>query len=152
MNRSFQSTNIFKVIGFVGLILIGGVWLYPNYLYNPQNEAFDVEKVSDLQNLFEEQQSGVMVYTYGNVTRILADDNKGSRHQRFIFTTSDGLSLLVAHNIDLGFRIPLKIGDQIVIYGQYEWNNKGGIIHWTHHDPKNQHPGGWIIHNNVKYE
>ena len=152
MNRSFQSTNIFKVIGFVALILVGGVWLHPNYLYNPQNEAFDVEKVSDLQNLFEEQQSGVMVYTYGNVTRILADDNKGSRHQRFIFTTIDGLSLLVAHNIDLALRIPLKIGDQIVIYGQYEWNNKGGIIHWTHHDPKNQHPGGWIIHNNVKYE
>ena len=152
MNRSFQSTNIFKVIGFVALILVGGVWLYSNSLYNPQNDAFDVEKVSDLQNLFEEQQSGVMVYTYGNVTRILADDNKGSRHQRFIFSTIDGLSLLVAHNIDLGFRIPLKIGDQIVIYGQYEWNNKGGIIHWTHHDPKNQHPGGWIIHNNVKYE
>lgn len=152
MNRSLQSTNIFKVIGFVALILVGGVWLYPNYLYDPQNEAADVDKLSDLQSLFEEQQSGVMVYTFGNVTRILADDNKGSRHQRFILTTTDGLSLLVAHNIDLALRIPLKIDDQIVLYGQYEWNNKGGIIHWTHHDPENQHPGGWIIHNNVKYE
>lgn len=127
MNRLFQSTNIFKVICFVALILVGGVWLCPNYLYNPQNEAYDVDKLSDLQNLFEEQHSGVKVYTFGDVTRILADDNKGSRHQRFILTTIDGLSLLVAHNIDLAPRIPLKISDQIVLYGQYEWNKKGGL-------------------------
>ena len=65
---------------------------------------------------------------------------------------NDGLSLLIAHNIDLAPSIPLKIGDQISVYGQYEWNQKGGLIHWTHHDPDNQHPGGWIIQNNVKYE
>ena len=152
MNIQSQSKNKFRVIGFVVLILVGSVWLYSNYIYDSQIEVSDEYKLSDIQSLFKEQQSGVLVYTSGNVTRILPIDNEGSRHQRFLLTTSTGMSLLIAHNIDLAPSIPLKIGDQISVHGQYEWNQKGGLIHWTHHDPDNQHPGGWIIHNNVKYE
>ena len=35
----------------------------------------------------------------GRVTRLLADDNEGSRHQRFILTLDSGHTVLIAHNI-----------------------------------------------------
>ena len=36
--------------------------------------------------------------------------------------------------------------------GEYEWNEKGGIIHWTHHDPAGRHADGWLKHNNRIYQ
>ena len=70
-----------------------------------------------------------MIYTQGDVIQILENDNKGSRHQRFILSTLDGVSLLIAHNIDLAQSVLLKVGDNIKEYGQYEWNQKGGLIY-----------------------
>ena len=93
-----------------------------------------------------------MVTTAGYVTKLLKDDNVGSRHQRFIIEIPSGLSLLVAHNIDLAPRVPLTVKDQVLIYGQYEWNNKGGVLHWTHHDPNKTHEEGWIEHQGRRYE
>ncbi|HIQ07513.1 MAG TPA: DUF3465 domain-containing protein, partial [Thiotrichaceae bacterium] len=42
--------------------------------------------------------------------------------------------------------------DRIKIRGRYEWNNRGGVLHWTHHDPKGRKEGGWIYHNNKFYK
>jgi hypothetical protein len=58
------------------------------------------------------------------VTRILADDNDGSRHQRFILEVGGGRTLLIAHNIDLAPRVTgLKVGDTVEFHGEYEWND-----------------------------
>ena len=103
--------------------------------------AFD-SKVSDLQ-----------VQGQGTVTKVLSDDNNGARHQRFILQLPVGITVLVAHNIDLAPRIPnLKVGDVVAFNGEYEWNSKGGIIHWTHHDPRRQHEAGWLRHDGVTYQ
>jgi molybdopterin converting factor small subunit len=89
----------------------------------------------------------------GTVVKTLADDRNGSRHQRFIVRLDSGLTVLVAHNIDLAPRInALREGDSIVFYGEYEWNPKGGVIHWTHRDPQGRHPGGWIRYNGQTYQ
>lgn len=89
----------------------------------------------------------------GTVVKVLADDNDGSRHQRFIVRLGSGRTLLVAHNIDLAKRIDtLRTGDTVAFYGEYEWNAKGGVMHWTHHDPQGRHPGGWIRHNGLTYQ
>jgi hypothetical protein len=106
-----------------------------------------------VSDAYRNQLSDVQVSGSGNVSRILSDDNKGSRHQRFILRLSSGQTLLIAHNIDLAPRInALENGDLVQFFGEYEWNSKGGVIHWTHHDPGGQHIGGWLKHNGRKYE
>ena len=96
--------------------------------------------------------SKISVETEGLVKRTLPDDTEGSRHQRFILTLPDGMTVLVAHNIDLAPRVPLSTGDRVTIHGQYEWNDRGGVLHWTHRDPGHRHEGGWIEFQGKRYQ
>lgn len=115
--------------------------------------ASDSASNNALQNAIDNRQSKVQVAGSGNVIKVLSDDLKGSRHQRFILKIASGGTLLVAHNIDLAPRINgLNVGDNVEFYGVYEFNNKGGVIHWTHHDPRGQHIGGWLKHNGSTYQ
>ncbi|MBA3024824.1 MAG: DUF3465 domain-containing protein [Sulfurimonas sp.] len=89
----------------------------------------------------------------GTVIRLLSDDNEGSRHQRFIIKESSGRTLLISHNIDLAPKIySLDTGDLIKFCGEYENNAKGGVVHWTHHDPQKRHTAGWLEYNGKKYQ
>jgi hypothetical protein len=45
----------------------------------------------------------------------------------------------------------LERGDEVRFRGQYEWNERGGVIHWTHHDPDGRRPGGWLRHDGATY-
>ena len=102
---------------------------------------------------FQQQQSNVQVQASGRVKAILADDQEGSRHQKFILALGNGLTVLVAHNIDLAPRIDhLQKGDVVEFYGEYEYNPKGGVIHWTHHDPQRQHLDGWLKYQGRTYQ
>jgi hypothetical protein len=70
-----------------------------------------------------------------------------------ILKLNSGQTLLMAHHIDIAPRISaLCIGDHINFYGEYEWNFKGGMVHWTQHDPGGRHEGGWISHGGKSYQ
>ena len=106
-----------------------------------------------LKQAFENEQSDIQVEGEGTVWKTLPDDNKGTRHQRFILKLSSGQTLLVAHNIDLADKIKsLKKGDKVAFYGEYEWSEQGGVIHWTHHDPAGRHEDGWLKHGGQIYQ
>ncbi len=106
-----------------------------------------------LQQAYQSQQNDLQVQGFGQLVKVLPDDNDCSRHQKFILKLNSGQTLLVAHNIDLAPRIPnLKVGDIVEFYGEYEWNKKGGVLHWTHKDPQNRHAHGWLKHNGQVYE
>ncbi|MEM8757133.1 MAG: DUF3465 domain-containing protein [Planctomycetota bacterium] len=105
-----------------------------------------------IRALIDSQTSGEMVELHAEIVKLLPNDNEGSRHQRILLALQTGGTMLVAHNIDLAERIPADEGDWITVYGQYEWNDRGGVLHWTHHDPKQWREGGWIEHAGVRYE
>ena len=108
---------------------------------------------SVLEEAFKQRQSDLQVQGSGEIVKILADDNDGSRHQRLILRLNSGRTLLIAHNIDLAPRISsLNKGDTVQFYGEYEWNSQGGVIHWTHHDPQGVHVSGWLKHNGKTYQ
>ncbi len=91
----------------------------------------------EIQEAFDGKVSQLQVIGNGVVVHLLADDLDGSRHQRFILKLDKELTVLIAHNIDLVDRISnIKFGDEVKFYGSYEWNSKGGVVHWTHHAPR----------------
>ncbi len=125
---------------FLFLILLSSWWYQQNYSTN-----------SDLIDAINMQRNDVLVEFEAEVIKLLRDDNHGSKHQKFI--VQHGIhTLLIAHNIDLAPRVPIVVGDHLTINGEYEWNDRGGVVHWTHHDPQNRRAGGWIELDGKKFK
>jgi len=119
----------------------------------PQTESAAAAGDSLIQAAYENRQSDVQVEGAGRVVKVLPDDNKGSRHQKFILELASGQTILIGHNIDLAPRIrDLREGDSVSFYGEYEWNERGGVVHWTHHDPQGRHVDGWLKHQGKRYQ
>lgn len=93
---------------------------------------------------YGKRDTGAWIEDTGFVRRLLTDDHEGSRHQRFVVQLRGGRTLLIAHNIDLAERIPVGMGDRVYFRGMYEWNDQGGLVHWTHHDPLGVEDGGYV--------
>lgn len=102
---------------------------------------------------FASRASDIQVEGEGTVIRLLSDDVNRPRHQRFIVELASGQTLLISHNIDIAPRIDgLAVGDSVGFNGEYVWNAKGGVIHWTHHDPQGRHVAGWVRHKGQTYK
>lgn len=86
------------------------------------------------------------------VRKLLPDDTKGLQHQRFLLQLSNGSTVLVAHDIDMAPRVPINAGDTVTVHGEYIWNQKGGVIHWTHHSDNGRHEGGYIDFQGQRYQ
>jgi hypothetical protein len=72
-------------------------------------------------------------------------------HEAFDTTTASG-PLEVVDNVDIAPRCPVKPGDQVEVCGEMVHDpGKPPIVHWTHHDPSNVHPGGFIRLNGKLY-
>ena len=104
-----------------------------------------------MNRAFTKRDEGEWIEVTGFVRRLLSDDNDGSRHQRFIIDIGSSWTLLIAHNIDLATRVPLGMGDRVRVKGMYEWNDLGGLVHWTHHDPQGIEEGGWVRYRRKRY-
>jgi hypothetical protein len=140
------------------LVIAGLVYAGIQYWQNRPSESVYTDSGTlpndqILGSAFNNKESNLQVSGSGRVTRILPDDNEGSRHQKFIIELDSGQTLLIAHNIDIASKIyTLSEGDQIEFYGEYEWNSKGGVVHWTHHDPDGSHEDGWLKHESRIYQ
>ena len=149
-----------KRLLLVAAILLIGYGYFDYQQSRPQNSpphsaAVQSQDSADaiIANAFAQHQSDLQVSGQGVVIKLLPDDTSGSRHQKFIIKLASGQTLLVAHNIDLAPRIDsLRKGDLIQFNGEYEWNQKGGVIHWTHRDPGGYHTAGWLKHQGQTYQ
>ena len=108
---------------------------------------------SPIGRAFKSRASHVQVEGEGVVIRVLTDDLAGGRHQRFIVRFASGQTVLIVHNIDIAPRVVgLQKDDSVHFYGEYVWNEKGGMVHWTHYDPKGRHTAGWVKHGGRTYQ
>jgi len=142
-----QKHRIWLIIAF---ILLG----YAASKYRPEHATSSSPATqSSIEQLIRQHQSNVQIEVSGTVIKVLRDDLDGSRHQKFILKLNSGHTILIAHNIDLAPRVKhLQQGDNVTIFGEYEWNNKGGVLHWTHHDPTGHHINGWIKFHGKLYQ
>ncbi|MFW1941281.1 DUF3465 domain-containing protein [Acinetobacter junii] len=154
-----QKNNL--VIATIIVVLIAayiGIDLKQNNLNDKVVQTSIVEEVTvdDQQKImqaYQQQLSNIQVQSKGEVKAILADDNDGSKHQKMILKLENGLTVLVAHNIDLAPRVEgLRKGEIVEFYGEYEYSPKGGVIHWTHHDPQGKHVDGWLKYQGKSYQ
>lgn len=103
---------------------------------------------------FQTHRSQVEVTADATVIQVLPDRTGPSGpHERFIIKlTSGDLTLLVEHNLSIGTRAPVTVGDHVIVHGEYIWNSQGGLIHFTHHDPEGKHEGGFIQDNGTTFD
>src|SRR5512135_3693232 len=103
---------------------------------------------------FADHRSNVEVTADGLVERLLSDETSETGvHQRFILTLRGSTqTLLITNNVSIGKRVPVAAGDSLLVHGEYVWNDQGGLVHFTHHDPERSHEGGWIERQGVRYE
>jgi hypothetical protein len=144
-----------KIVVAVLVILAAGYLGLLQRQQTPPIEHSDHSIQADddqITRAFRERANDLWVRGEGEVLKLLADDLKGSRHQRFIIRMASGHTVLIAHNIDLAARLDnLERGDRVEFSGVYEWNDRGGVVHWTHHDPQGRREGGWIEHRGRRY-
>lgn len=158
MKTNARTHSKLRNLIFVAIIgWFGWQYFQDNYTANigsSENQEAENRGINNqaLLKAVRQRQSDVWLVAEGKVKYVLKDDNEGSRHQRFILSINPGLTVLVAHNIDLAKRVPLRKGDSIRLRGEYEWTDKGGVLHWTHHDPGGRREGGWIEHKNQRYQ
>jgi len=107
---------------------------------------------ASIEQAFAAKLSDIQVTGTGVIVKLLPDDNKGAKHQKFLVKINAKQTLLFAHNIDIAPRVPVQVGDTISFNGEYVYNPKGGVIHWTHHAPRSDHEAGWVMHNDQKYQ
>jgi hypothetical protein len=137
-----------KIAVTLGWVVLFAICIWAAWQLDARRQPAEGE----IESLYRTQRSGVIVEAEGTVDRLFADDLRGSRHQRFVVRLRSGYTVLISHNIDLAPRIDdLRAGDRIAFRGEYEWNDRGGVVHWTHHDPDGRRPGGWLLHDGRTY-
>ncbi len=93
--------------------------------------------------------SGVEVVASGTVARMLGIySSRTGTHEGFVLSTG-GLMVRIEDNTTISGPVPLTKGEAVSLQGQYECND--GVIHWTHHDPRLRHVGGFIQAGGITY-
>ena len=89
----------------IAVVLIAGISLVQSRFHlgpwAASSELGETSVPEQIDTAFQSHASGVMVSAEGAVDRMLADDTSGDRHQRFIMKLPSGVTVLVAHNIDV---------------------------------------------------
>ena len=137
----------------IAVLLTLAYFGFENFAFQGTKPSSSPSQSEGIETAYRDRRSDVQVTGIGEVISVLSDDNDGSRHQRFILRLDSGQTLLVAHNIDLAPRVAnIRTGDSVEFNGEYEWNAKGGVLHWTHHAPQGDHADGWLKHNGRTYQ
>ncbi len=110
-----------------------------------KNDIQIVNAVSSRQSQFYVE-GGQLV-----VTSVLPDDVTGLPHQKWEASLSDGSTVMIVYNSNMGEHIPVELGKTFSVGGQFIWTAQGGLVHWVHADPKHKRPDGYVMFDGVVY-
>ncbi len=93
--------------------------------------------------------SRVEVTAVGAVARILGErEGRSGEHLGFLLhlTGSEGrgLTVRVEDNLALTGPIAIREGELATVRGEYIYDAGGGLIHYTHRDPRGRHEAGYV--------
>lgn len=96
---------------------------------------------------YQAGRSRVEVVAQGTITRVLGvAGGRTSPHEGFLMRLDSAcrVTVRVEANADFTGTFPIAPGDRAVVKGEYEYYPIGGVIHWTHRDPRGRHEGGFV--------
>lgn len=145
--RDYRAVAIPLTLFFFSLPLIscgqGASLTYPSIVDSDQADILTAQRA---------HMSKVEITIMAPIYKLLRDDTEGIPHQRFLIWLNNGTTVLIAHDLRMARRVPVNKGDVVKIHGEYIWNEKGGVIHWTHHSDTPYHEGGWIDLKGNRYQ
>jgi len=100
-----------------------------------------------LCSAYADGRSHVEVVADGTVTRTLGlQQGRVSPHEGFLMRLDSACSVIVRVEVNADFTgaIPIQRGQHVLVKGEYEYYPLGGVIHWTHRDPRGRHAGGYV--------
>lgn len=154
-NKANQSL-IWTLCLILNIVLCTGCYAQPDIVVNQAPMAVAESKVIDQSQVLYAQRNqmrDIEVIFSAPVKKLLRDDTNGIPHQQFLLELENGTTVKVAHNTNEAPRVPINPGDIVTICGEYIWNEKGGVVHWTHHtDGRSRHPSGYIKFNEQIYD
>lgn len=120
------------------------------------SSATDTGSNAAVYDAWRAQRSRVEVTATGSVARVLGDRSGPSgMHEGFLLhlngSQGRGLTVRVEDNTDITGPIPMRSGDDVQVRGEYIYDPRGGIIHYTHHDPRGRHSSGYVRVNGRVY-
>jgi len=86
--------------------------------------------------------SSAEVVASGTVAKLLGTHTSATGEHEGFAMRYKAMTVRVEDNVRITGPIPLTKGEAISLQGVYECND--GVIHWTHHDPRGRHMGGYI--------
>ena len=137
---------------FLEAIAVLAYWIDQRRAAVDGGAARGTEGEGGLLEAIEHKRSGVWVAGEGEIVHLLPDDRRPPRHQLFLVELTGGHTIKISHNVDLAPQAPVRKGGRIRFRGRFEYNEKGGVVHWTHRDPSGRKPGGWLAYEGKTYK
>ena len=111
--------------------------------------ASDTAQNRLVYDAWRSQRSHVEVTASGSVARIFGIHvGPSGAHEGFLLHLAGaegrGLTVRVEDNVDLTGPLDLAEGQSVEVRGEYIFDPRGGIVHYTHRDPRGRHAAGYV--------
>lgn len=117
----------------------------------PANVPYQIDDAQIIQAQSQQARKVELTVT-APIKKMLREEDYREPHQRFLLMLSNGTTVLVANDLQYGTYAPVQEGNVVRIHGEYIWNERGGVLHWTHKSDEPRHESGYIDFNGMRYQ
>jgi hypothetical protein len=93
-----------------------------------------------------QQRSGVEVIADGTVAYVPTYAAPSGEHEGFFIRLRSGCAATLRVETNTAFTgpIPLRVGERVIVKGEFDYDADGGVIHWTHRAFGSHHASGYV--------